>query len=475
MSKISSLLGLFLSLVFVTTANATSTTDYASTFGTPQIVDYLNFVAEPQADGSVKTTWNAYTGNDLKYYKVSRSQTNTSPVYPDDGYIFYSSTERAYTDPEPPFGKNYYRVCAITNSNTRICSNVITVTVEEVKEICIQVITYAQKGEECKAYPTPCDVPDGWTKVSSCASEPYGELMLMVENKEGKPYLQWYFEEEGAAPYGYKIAISTQNENPTYPVMDGDNYQYLPQESAKTYHHKTAQGAKTYHYRVCLYNNGKCLNYSNAVSIAVPKTETTSTKTETSTQTETKTSFSDVKSGVWFESYLSDFVNRGIIEGYSDGTFQPNRTVNRAEMSKMVVKALGKNVESNDLEIFCDVEKNDWYQPYVIQLYFDSVIEGYVGGSCDGGKLFKASQDVTRAEAIKIILTMFGASVEPLNSGDQTGFTDVAPSHWAAAYIRTAFSLGIVNGYDDGTFQPDAKLTRAEFVKMLAEAEKTLK
>ena len=470
MRKILYAIGLFLSLAFFLPVNATSESDN-SAFGTPQIVSYLNFSAEIQADNSVKVSWDNYTGNDLKYYKVSRSQTNSNPVYPDDGYIFYSSTETTYTDKTPPLGKSYYRVCAITNSNARICSNVITLQVAEAEEFCIQVITYAKKGDECKAYPTPCDVPEGWTKVESCASEPFGELRLIVENKEGKPYLQWFFEADGASPYGYKIAISTQNENPTYPVMDGDSYQYLAHESARTYHHKTATSEETYHYRVCLYENGKCGTYSNAVSITVPKSSTT-INTETTTP---KTNFSDVKSGVWFESYLNDFVNRGVIEGYSDGTFQPSRTVNRAEMAKMVIKALGVEVESNDLNVFCDVEKTAWYQPFVMQLYFENVIEGYTGGACEGGRLFRASQEVTRAEGIKIILTMFDAKIEPLNAGDQTGFTDVDNSHWASAYIRTAFSLGIVNGYDDGTFQPNTPLTRAEFVKMLSEAEEVLK
>ncbi len=466
MKKLIYSIGFFLSLALVSTVSAT----YSSSFGTPQIVDYLNFTAEVQADGSVATNWDHYNGEhgSLKYYKVSRSQSNDNPVYPDDGHIYAGSSD-SYTDKNPLIGMTHYRVCAITSSNDRICSNVVSLDLEKYEEFCIQVITYAKKYDECKAYASPCDIPDGWTKVDSCASKPFGELELTVENKDDKPYLKWDFDGDGAAPKGYKIAISTQNEEPTYPVMSGDSYKYLSSELAKSYYDKYAKGEKTYYYRVCLYLGGKCGNYSNAVSIEVPESTTSTTTTST------EVTFSDVKSGIWFESYLSKFVDRGIIEGYNDGSFQPSRTVNRAEMAKMIIKALGVDVESNDLEIFCDIDEDAWYQPYVMQLYFDNIIEGYTGGTCEGGKLFKASQEVSRAEGIKIILTMFGATVEPLSSGDQTGFTDVDASHWAAAYIRTAFSLGIVNGYDDGSFQPNTPLTRAEFVKMLSEAEEVLK
>lgn len=465
MKKLIYFISLLLSLALFSTANAMYVD--TSAYGEPQIVNSLNFKAELKSDGSVAMDWDSYDDN-LKYYKLTRSQTNDNPFYPEDSYIFYSATETQYTDTNPPAGKTYYRVCAITNSNERFCSSVATLGVEKTT-LCMQVITYAKKGNECTEYPTPCDVPEGWTQVDSCATDASGNLELTVELKDNKPYLKWDFELEGTAPNGYKIAISTENAEPTYPVMNGDSYQYLAQENAKSFQHKNAN-ADTYYYRVCLYDNGKCLNYSNAVSIDVPDSSTSDSET-----TQSKVTFSDVKSGIWFESYLSDFVNRGIIEGYSDGSFQPSRTVNRAEMAKMVVKALGVNVETSDIQIFCDVDENAWYQPYVLQLYFDNVIEGYTGGDCTANRLFKAYQEVTRAEGIKIILNMFGTSVEPLSSGDQTGFTDVDSSHWAAAYIRTAFSLGIVNGYDDGTFQPNTPLTRAEFVKMLSEAEEILR
>lgn len=453
------------------TASATSTS-YASSFGEPQKVDYLNFTATLQTDGSIQTNWDPYSGGDLLYYKLSRSQTNSNPVYPEDGYIFYSSSKASYTDDDAPIGTNYYRVCAITSAKDRYCSNVVTIETSKDEPICAQVITYAEKNGECKEYATPCDVPEKWTTVDSCiAEEASGEIILNVEIKDNKPYLDWSFKDGGNAPNGYKIAISTKNKNPTYPVMSGDSFTYLSDENTTSYHHTNAKSGSKYYYRICLYlGNGECESYSNSISITAQGESTT-----TETSEEQNTLFKDVPAGIWFESYLNSFVERGIIDGYSDGTFQPSRTVNRAEMSKMIVKALGVNPEENDMDIFCDVDTNDWFHAYVMHLYFENIVEGYIGGECPSNREYKPSQDVTRAEGIKIILAIFDANIETLSSGEQTGFTDVEASHWAAAYIRTAFQIGIVRGYDDGSFHPNTYLSRAEFVKMLSEAEDILK
>jgi hypothetical protein len=54
-----------------------------------------------------------------------------------------------------------------------------------------------------------------------------------------------------------------------------------------------------------------------------------------------------------------------------------------------------------------------------------------------------------------------------VNPGNPT-FSDVPSTHWAYGYIETAVSHGIVGGYPDGTFRPDALLTRAQLSKILA-------
>lgn len=84
----------------------------------------FDFVAVNKGD-EVVLSWNKFTKEDLTYYKVIKSTTNSDPVYPEDGYIKYSTdinfTE--YVDNSTITKTTYYRVCAITTKMNRYCSN----------------------------------------------------------------------------------------------------------------------------------------------------------------------------------------------------------------------------------------------------------------------------------------------------------------------------------------------------------------
>ena len=50
-------------------------------------------------------------------------------------------------------------------------------------------------------------------------------------------------------------------------------------------------------------------------------------------------------------------------------------------------------------------------------------------------------------------------------------FSDLSPSHWGYSYVQTLVGDGTINGYEDGTFRPEANVTRAEFVKMIGKTD----
>ena len=88
---------------------------------------------------------------------------------------------------------------------------------------------------------------------------------------------------------------------------------------------------------------------------------------------------------------------------------------------------------------------------------------GYDGGS------FGPERNMTRAE----VTTMFARLLTEQIEADKTyanSFNDVPASHWAANYIGYMEQFGIVTGYADGSFRPDAPVTRAEFASMVASA-----
>ncbi len=92
-------------------------------------------------------------------------------------------------------------------------------------------------------------------------------------------------------------------------------------------------------------------------------------------------------------------------------------------------------------------------------------LSGYANGT------FEPDRNMTRAE----VTTMFSRLLTEKMAADQTctnTFSDVAKSHWAANYIGYMQQFGIITGYADGSFRPDASVTRAEFAAIASRFER---
>lgn len=96
-------------------------------------------------------------------------------------------------------------------------------------------------------------------------------------------------------------------------------------------------------------------------------------------------------------------------------------------------------------------------------LYENNVLSGYEDGT------FKPERTVTRAEMVKLALK--GAGIELENQEGKNTFSDVQAGDWFAPYVEQAVSLGVVRGFDDGTFGPDKSVKRVEALKMIIIAQ----
>ena len=92
---------------------------------------------------------------------------------------------------------------------------------------------------------------------------------------------------------------------------------------------------------------------------------------------------------------------------------------------------------------------------------------GVIVGNPNG--TYAPGRNITRAEASKIIVNSIGRGDQVAAHADGAAFTDTA-GHWANGYIALAQNLGIVDGFPDGTFQPDNYVTYVQMAKMLLEA-----
>ncbi len=161
----------------------------------------------------------------------------------------------------------------------------------------------------------------------------------------------------------------------------------------------------------------------------------------------------------WSSSYLEELRSRGIIKGYDDG-MRPDQNITRAELVKIVVEALEESVYGMDYQgYFSDVTDDDWHWKYVEKAYELGIIGGYDDGT------FGPSNDVNRAEAVKIIVGAFGIDTSGTHEGGV--FDDVSAMDWFFKYVMTAYDEGLVSGYGDGTFGPGDSMTRGEAAKVV--------
>lgn len=170
--------------------------------------------------------------------------------------------------------------------------------------------------------------------------------------------------------------------------------------------------------------------------------------------------FRDVPDGHPFKDHIESLARAGVISGNPDGTFAPDRSVNRAEMLKLLYVASGKTAVAPNGGCFSDVVRGSWYEAYVC----DAAAMGYVQGYSDGK--FRPASPVTRTEALKMVHTVFGMTVPDVTEGDKDliKFVDISVAAWYTKYISAAFKNGVlpIPGESGSRFYPDKELLRGE-------------
>jgi S-layer family protein len=105
------------------------------------------------------------------------------------------------------------------------------------------------------------------------------------------------------------------------------------------------------------------------------------------------------------------------------------------------------------------VQPGSTFYQYVETAKLRGIIDGYADGT------FRPENPVTRGQTTKMLVMARGWGLQYPQSAT---FPDVPPTHWAFPYVETAVRKGIAGGYADGTFRPNALITRAQLSKMLS-------
>lgn len=169
--------------------------------------------------------------------------------------------------------------------------------------------------------------------------------------------------------------------------------------------------------------------------------------------------FPDVPEDSPFLGAVTYLQNKGIISGYSDGTFKPDQTINRAEALKIAMLASGDETGETALTSFPDVTAEDWFYDYVQVALTRSVVEGYDDGT------FKPGNNINVAESMKIIFLAFGADVGSPPGADP--YPDVDQLAWYSAYAQYAKNRQFVWPQNDGKLHAGRDITRGEFADLI--------
>ncbi|MFH1444660.1 MAG: S-layer homology domain-containing protein [Candidatus Peregrinibacteria bacterium] len=163
--------------------------------------------------------------------------------------------------------------------------------------------------------------------------------------------------------------------------------------------------------------------------------------------------FTDVDASQTQGKTIAWMRDHNIASGYPDGTFKPERTINRAEFTKIIVGAVYERAKINEcpalssVSPFHDVSTGDWFLPYTCTARRFGIMNGYPDGS------FGPARDINSAEAAKIVAGAFGLSIEKSTSGP-----------WFQPYMDALDTLGALPA---SAQDPAHLLTRGEMAEIV--------
>jgi hypothetical protein len=200
----------------------------------------IQFNAVLNNSGNVEASWSAYTKSSemLTYYKLVRSSTVINPVYPDNGYIYYSSNvdTLSYTDTNVPAGTSYYRICQIAGAKRYCSENVVTIN-----------------------------------KITTTATTDNSAISLTGTVSDSTINVSWTLTNSSAT--SFKV-VWGKSQSPVYPSRSTDSYHYLTSGEMTDSITDLANGK--YYVRVCIYSNGVCTKYSNEIIAEINNSSTSS-------------------------------------------------------------------------------------------------------------------------------------------------------------------------------------------------------
>lgn len=174
-----------------------------------------------------------------------------------------------------------------------------------------------------------------------------------------------------------------------------------------------------------------------------------------SAQAQSKTAFVDVNDQTKFGAAIEYIQEKGLVQGYADGSYRPTSTINRYDFTKIIVEARFDAETIAGCEVsqfsFPDVPQDQWFSPYVCTAKKNDIVNGYGDGT------FGGQNHISLPEALKIVFETFEINT-PIESGDT----------WYQPYMRAAATAEITNEIGNDLHY---SITRGDMAELIVKTE----
>lgn len=405
----------------------------------------ISLAAMETEAGDVKLTWEVL-GETPNGFKVLRSQTNADLSYPTtEGTTAAFTTDKIYTDSAVEASTAYhFRVCAYNGTDgNHGCSNVVSLTTSELAE-------------------TP-------------ETDPATIVLDAVLTDEGL-VLEWT--PEGDTSKGFKIVKSKLNTQPTYPTGENTEAVFVGAETDR-YVFGSPTGGYTHYLRVCAYDgNGGNNGCSNVEQVVVPQSEGSDNEEAEDT----------ADADIELEATLNE--HGVVLEWDVDGDVSKGQKILWSKTNAELTYPPASDTTGNF--VGADARRYVFEHPVAGKTYYlrvcayngssgnngcSNVVKVEVPSDYDGGDDKDYNKDPQYKEGEKKGIGTnpeyheLIAQIKELKKQVRElrkAFKDVVQHRFLTAidYLR---EQGIVEGYEDGSFKPDNKINRAEFMKIVME------
>jgi len=185
-------------------------------------------------------------------------------------------------------------------------------------------------------------------------------------------------------------------------------------------------------------------------------------------QAETGSTFTDVR-GHWAAQAIQEMSDRGIVQGFPDGTFRPDAVVTEEQFMSLVERMLpeyaGHPLDDFVEEMYLQKVEGRWSEA----AYRKLLVAGIIGYE-------EPAAGISRMAAARILLTALASQSEgeKYRNANERLFSDVPLEEYEKMTIYPVVKLGVMSGFPDGTFRPQEKVTRAQAVVLLSRLEEKM-